>query len=144
LARLQTGAVLRNYLKERVKVEFDRFYQSEGHIGEALDEATGLVDEVMTSGNILTIRGSGIKIDGDDANKAKVGLFFIHAGSGQPFKAAAIAVNEPRTIKAVVPTFPAPPAHYHISIKTQTSAKGGGALLKNIREVRSDFTLSPA
>jgi hypothetical protein len=49
------------------------------------------------------------------------------------------AVNEPKTIKAVVPSFPGP---YFISIKTQGSAKSSSNLLKEIREVRSDFTLT--
>jgi hypothetical protein len=57
LARLQVSAAFRKYLKERVNVEFDGVDQSEGLIAQATDEATELVDEAATIGNLLTIHG---------------------------------------------------------------------------------------
>ena len=58
------------------KIDFDGIDQSDGHIGEAVDEATGLIDEAATVGNILTIHGYGLKIEADDAHKDQVGVFF--------------------------------------------------------------------
>jgi hypothetical protein len=140
-ARMQTSAEFRKYLKEHVKVEFDGIDQNEGHIGEVLDEATGLIDEVATKGNLLTIRGSGLKIEADEANKAGEGLYFVEKISKNPIKAAIIAVNEPKTIKVMVPpsltTGP-----YFLKIVTRSSAKSSGSLLKQTREVISDFTLT--
>jgi hypothetical protein len=56
-ARLQTSAALRRYIRERVQVAFDGIDQRDGLIAEAADEHSGRLDEVMTIGNILTIRG---------------------------------------------------------------------------------------
>ena len=50
-ARLQTSAAFRKYLEQNVKIEFDGIDSNDGHIGEVIDEATGIVDEVMTIGN---------------------------------------------------------------------------------------------
>ena len=56
-ARLQASAALRRYIRERVQVAFDGIDQRDGLIAEAADEHSGRLDEVMTIGNILTIRG---------------------------------------------------------------------------------------
>jgi len=136
-ARLQTSAAFRKYLKERVKVEFCGIDQTDGYIAEAYDEVTETTDDLATGGNILTIRGIGLKIEGD---RDEVGLFF-HPVSGAPeTKVDVIAVNEPRTLKVVVPILDTT-REYVLRLVTQSSAKGGGALLKTKREMRSDFTL---
>ena len=54
-------------------MEFDGIDQRDGLIAEAVDEHTGLLDEVMTIGNLLTLRGYGLKVEAD-ADQA--GLFF--------------------------------------------------------------------
>jgi hypothetical protein len=51
-------------------------------------------------------------------------------------------VNEPRTLKAVVPASLAAGKDYALKVVTQSSARGGGALLKNLREIRSEFKLT--
>ncbi|MDR2701200.1 MAG: DUF4469 domain-containing protein, partial [Spirochaetaceae bacterium] len=137
VARLQTGAHFRKYLQERVQVEFDGIDQSDGLIAEARDEATELVDEAATIGNLLTLHGFGLKLEGDDA----VGLYFEPEEGGTPVKAEIIAVNEPRTLKVIVPALEAGKA-YRLKVVTQSSAKHGSTLLKNPREVRSEFTLT--
>ena len=110
-----------------------------GYIAEVMDEATGITDEVLTKGNLITIRGWGLKIDGETANQNEIGLYFVPvAGGGQSLKAEIIAVNEPRTIKAIVPTGFNSTYPHRIKIVTQTSAKTGGHLLKNIRELWSE------
>jgi hypothetical protein len=140
-ARLQVSAAFRNYLKERVSVDFDGIDLSDGLIAEARDEATGLIDESATVGNILTIHGSGLKIDADEEHKGSVGLFFAGESGASPVKATVIAVNEPRTLKVVVPPL-TEGAHYTLRVVTQTSAKGHSSLLKDVREMRSDFTVT--
>jgi hypothetical protein len=140
-ARLQPSAAFRAYLAEKIRVEFDGIDQTEGHIGEARDEATGLIDDVMTLGNILTVHGAGLKIESDEAHQNDAGLFF-EDGQGAAVKAEAIAVNEPRTLKAVVPVSLTAGTAYRLKIVTQSSARGGGAPLKNLREVHSLFTLT--
>jgi hypothetical protein len=140
LARLQVSAAFRKYLKERVNVEFDGVDQSEGLIAQATDEATELVDEVATIGNLLTIHGFGLKIEGDEGHKDTVGLFF-EPEVGNPVKTEIIAVNEPRTLKVIVPALEAGKA-YTLKAVTQSSAKHSGTLLKETREVRSEFNLA--
>ena len=140
-ARLQVSAAYRQYLRDRVQVVFDGIDQSDGLIAEAIDEATGLIDQAATMNNLLTIRGYGLKIEGDEAHESDVGLYFDN-GQDAPEKAAIIAVNEPRTIKVIVPPTLSGAAQYTLKIVTQSSAKNSGALLKNVREVRSEFTLT--
>jgi len=141
MARLQTSAAFRQYIKEHVQVDFDGVYSADGLIAEALDEATGLIDECATIGNILTIHGSGLKVDADEANRNSVGVFFINTSDQTSVRAHAIAVNEPRTLKVVVPALNAG-TQYALRIVTQSSAKNASSLLKNTREVVAEFTLT--
>ena len=143
VARLQPSLAFRNYLKERVMVEFDGFDEHDGFIAEATDEATGIVDEVMTAGNILTIRGSGIKIESDEAHKSEVGVFF-RSPSGTSTRVDVIAVNEPKTLKVLVPPGLCHGTLYQIEVATQSSVKSSGHVLKNLRNIRSDFMLAAA
>ena len=143
VARLRTSLAFRNYLKEKVKLEFDGIEDGNSIIAEAIDEATGLSGELMTVGNILTIRGAGIKIEGDAAHKDQVGVFF-KPKSGSAVKAPVIAVNEPRTLKVLIPTGLKKGTAYQITVGTQSSAKMNGAILKKVRDITSDFTLVAA
>ena len=140
VARLQTSAAFRKYIRKRVRIEFDGVDQSDGHIGEAEDEA-GLVDETMTTGRLLTIRGSGLKIKADEAHRDEAGLFFEDAGGGRT-RARTVAVNEPKTLKAFVPEELTEGEAYTLVVVTQGSTKRNGRLLKEMRTIRSDFTLS--
>jgi hypothetical protein len=124
-----------------VKVEFDGVDQSDGLIAQATDEATELVDEAATIGNLLTAHGFGLKIEGDEGHRDAVGPLFEPEGGGTAVKTEIIAVNEPRTLKVIVPALEAGKA-YDLKVVTQSSAKGGGALLKKIREMRSEFSLT--
>jgi hypothetical protein len=139
--RMQSTARYREYIRERVKVQFDGIEDTDGVIGEAVDEHTGLVDVTATIGNILTVRGFGLKIEGDDKHKAEVGFFFDDKFN-PPIKAEAVAVNEPRTLKVVVPSTLLVDGEYYLKIVTQTSTHVSGHILKEVREVRSDFVLT--
>ena len=55
---------------------------------------------------------------------------------------AVLAVNEPRTLKAVVPTYLDTGKKYRLMVVTQSSAKGHGYLVKEVRQMRSDFVLT--
>ena len=91
---------------------------------------------MLTKGNLISIRGWGLKIDGTEDNHDAIGLYFVPvAGSGQSPKAEIIAVNEPKTLKAIVPTGTYSNYPHRIKIVTQTSAKSAGNILKNLREV---------
>ena len=140
-ARLQISAAFRKYLKDRVKVDFIGIQDNDGLIAEAKDEATGLVDEVMTIGNILTIHGAGLKIEGDEDSKGTIGVYFS-SETGEPVKAPIVAVNEPRTLKVIVPPELIEGTAYTVTVETKSSVRNGGMTLKNMRQVTSEFSLT--
>ena len=141
VARLQTSAAFRKYLEQKVRVEFDGLEGSDGLIAQATDEVTALVDEVATIGNLLTVHGFGLKIERDEAHKDAIGLFFEPDCGGAPVKADIIAVNEPRTLKVIVPPLKAG-IRYRLKVVTQGSARTSSHLLKELRESLSDFSLT--
>jgi len=64
--------------------------------------------------------------------------------SGMPVKASIIAVNEPRTLKLIVPPGLAKGTAYKVCVTTQSSARGSNHLLKEPQQSISDFTLTVA
>ena len=142
-ARMQTSARFRNYLKDRVKIVIDGIDQNDGYIAEITDETTEAVDDWTAPGHLLTIRGWGLKIDGAEENKNAIGLYFVPVDETlTEVKAEILAVNEPRTVKVIVPHSVATGFKYTLKIVTQTSAKRSGHLMKNSREVHSETILS--
>jgi hypothetical protein len=139
--RIQPSARLRRSIGENVKIVIDGIDQADGLIAEAVDEKTGLVDDVVTIGNLLTIHGYGLKIEGDEAHQAQMGVFFVPP-SGLPLKTELIAVNEPKTLKIVVPSTLTAGTQYTLRIFTMSSAKTHGTLLKEVRDIKSDFKLT--
>jgi hypothetical protein len=95
-----------------------------GFIGEALDEATDLKNEMLTIGNIVDIRGSGLKIASDEEHASEVGFFFTSEATGD-IQATIIPVNEPKLLKILVPPLPA--TEYTILGKKQRRAPEGCA-----------------
>jgi hypothetical protein len=141
--RMEVAADFREYIRERVKVMFDGIDETNGFIGDVLDEETGSVSGVITMGNIIDIRGSGLKIMGDEEHADEVGLFF-QSETSDPIRATIIPVNEPKMLKVLVPML-TPGQDYVITIRTQSSAKHASSImLKNIREMKSDFTVTPS
>jgi hypothetical protein len=142
--RLQAAAAFRTYIKDTVKVDFDGIEDRDGLIAEALDEKTGLIDEAATLGNLLVIRGYGLKIESDAAHAAQVGVFF-EGGPNTPVsvKADILAVNEPRTLKVIVPPTLSVGYPHTLRVVTMSSPHKSAYLLKAPREMRSDFQLIP-
>jgi hypothetical protein len=139
MARMQVSASFREYLKEKVQVQIDGKEDVDGFIAQATDEATGLVDEVATVGNILTIHGYGLKLE--EPKDYNPGVFF-KAASGAPIEATVIAVNEPKTLKIVIPSELTDGTAYQLIVQTWSSIKSYGYLVKDMRDIRSDFTLT--
>jgi hypothetical protein len=76
----------RRYIEEKVSVQFDGFFVSEGIIGSAVDETTGEIDTVATVGGGMTIHGVGLKVGADEAHKSQVGVFLEQSGGGRVSK----------------------------------------------------------
>ena len=128
----QVSPELREYIAGRVQVVFDGIKDTNGFIAEAVDESDGHVNTTMTKNNFLTIRGYGLKIEADEAHTEEAGLFFENEPD-PPIKAELIAVNEPKTLKVVVPTGMPSGRGFYLKIVTQGSAKSAGTLLKDLR-----------
>jgi hypothetical protein len=139
--KLQTSASFREYIKEKVETVIDGVDQRDGLIAEAVDEATGLIDETATIGNILTIRGYGLKLETIEGHHTEAAVFF-KPPAGVPTEVKVIAVNEPRTLKVLVPSTLTVGTSYQLVINTMSSARGGGGVLKKMRDMRSEFTLT--
>jgi len=138
--RMSTNADFRKSIAANVQLVFDGIEQNNGYIAVVDNNADGTSDEVITIGGLMAIRGYGLKIEGDAEHAAQMGVFF-EAEDGSRIKASVIAVNEPKTLKLIVPVTLVEGAYYHLVLLTQSSAKGGGILLKTLREVRSELTL---
>ena len=142
-ARIQVSAEFKKYLQERVEVKLDGMDQRDGMIAEATDEATGLMDDVATIGNILTVRGYGLKLKGSPDNQFTAGVFF-KPPTGVPIEVPIIPVNEPKTLKLLVPPSLTVGTKYQIVVQTWSSARDNGGILKRMRDLRSEFTVTAA
>ncbi|MDR1231446.1 MAG: DUF4469 domain-containing protein [Spirochaetaceae bacterium] len=140
-AGIQAAAAYQRYLRDTVQVQFDGVNEAEGLIAGARDEHTEQDDEVMTIGNLLRVHGYGLKIKADAEHQGAAGLWFDD-GVNAPVKAQIVAVNEPKNLKVVVPASLVAGTDYALKVVTQFPGHGGGKLLKDLREVRSDFTLT--
>jgi hypothetical protein len=99
------------------------------------------VDETATIGNILTIRGYGLKLETAEGHHVEAAVFFKPA-TGVPTEVKVIAVNEPRTLKVLVPAELVEGTAYQIVVNTMSSTRNSGVTLKKMRDMRSDFTVT--
>ena len=137
---LAINAQLREYLAEKINLQFDGIENNEGFIATLTDTRTGETNLVLTGPFIL--HGTGLKITSDADHANDVGLFYENAATGVRSKEYDynILQNEPKVL-SVSAWNVAPDASYYIVIRTQSSVKGN-AILKDVREVKSDFTVA--
>jgi hypothetical protein len=114
---------------------------NQGSIYEMVDESNGQVDETCSMGQLFTIHGTGLKVEGDADHTAVVGVFFETLQSTGLWKAQVVAVNEPKTLKVIVPTMPTPNTA-KVKVITQSMVSGGSRPMKEIREVTSSVVLT--
>jgi hypothetical protein len=141
--RMNAAPAFRQYIREHVHFDFKGIDETSGHMFTFLNEATG-ADDDLTPGGLFRINGTGLKIahDEEQVHIAAVGLWLVPAtGQASPIRVTALAVNEPRTVVAVIP-FNIPQGTYFIEIVTQSPVKSTGKFLKNPRTVRSEQTFT--
>jgi hypothetical protein len=138
--RLQPSRELEAYIKKNVSIAIDGKLDCGGLIAEAVDEATSKTNESATIGGVLTVHGHGLKIKADEANRAHAGLFFADSDGG--LTRAKVMVNEPLTLKAIVPADLTVGAAYTLVVVTQGSARTSDHILKELREAHSRFALT--
>ena len=141
LALLNSNPVFVQMLEGPFSVVFEPAGKGGGFMDRALDEATGLINDCLTPGKLLTVHGVGLKIEPGDADNADVGLTFMNITNGRNTPADTVVVNKRSALKVVIPpnlTF----GVYILRLVTYSRLKGFGPLLKEPRKIVSDFTLS--
>jgi hypothetical protein len=138
--RLSVSSDFRNYIREHVQLEFDGIESNNGYIANVDDNADGTTDDVITVGGLIAVHGYGLKIESDAEHADQTGIFFEDL-NGVRTKAEVVAVNEPKTLKLIVPATLTPDVDYYLVVVTQSSAKSSNHILKELREVRSEFAL---
>jgi hypothetical protein len=91
---------------------------------EVRDSKSKKIDEILTSGGVVELLGSNIKIDGDDPS---IGLYFVPT-TGAELKSETIVTNKPSSVIATIPALA--PGTYKIRLSTQFS---GGKTVKDVR-----------
>jgi hypothetical protein len=92
-------------------------------IQEVKDSVSGAVNDRLTAGGVVELRGYSLKIEGDSP---ACGLWFVAEG-GQETKAVTVIENKPSRILAMIPVLSA--GNYQMKVVTQFS--GGGRFLLN-------------
>ncbi|MDR3351215.1 MAG: DUF4469 domain-containing protein [Prevotellaceae bacterium] len=141
--RLTLAPGLRKYLAEKVTLQFAGIERNEGFIRSLLDRTTGETDTVLTPGGLFILRGGGLKITSDAEHAGDAGLYYEDAETGARLREddRNIVLNEPSTLGAAACGV-TPGRTYYIIVRTQSKAGRGGKLLKHVREVRSEFTVT--
>jgi hypothetical protein len=130
------GEVLRRGLDE-VEVEITGTGEAGIIIFEVVDVKTGSISDRITPNRNLRIRGSKLKLAGDNPD---VGVYFINEATGGQVKVDAdeIVDNKPSELMIVVPQLEA--GLYLVKVITQFSS--GSALLKEPRTATFDKILN--
>ena len=113
-----TKGVLLREAEKNVKFEKTNAVAPQPQIQEVKDSVSGRVNERLTAGGVVEMRGYNLKIDGDDAT---CGLWFV-AGNGQETKAMTIIENKPARIIAMIPALAG--GNYQVKVVTQHTVSG--------------------
>lgn len=110
--------------------------ESAAIILEVKDVRSGTVNDLLTPGKNLRVKGSKIKVSGNDPS---VGVFFIDTASQSriPVETSDIVMNNPSELIVVIPDLPA--GTYRIEVVTQHSS---GKLLNEPRTATLDKLLT--
>jgi hypothetical protein len=135
---------LRKYLEENVQVQFDGIENNDGYLASILDKKSDKTDTVLTPGGLFVLRGSGLKIASDKEHADKAGLFYEKVEDGTRIREEMVNVaqNDRSIVSALFTQTLEADKEYRIVICTQTSAVNSSRLLKNLREVKSDFVVT--
>jgi hypothetical protein len=121
---LTKGTLLRE-AERNVKLEKINVSAPMPQIQEVKDSVSGSVNERLTPGGVVELRGYGLRIDGDDP---ACGLWFT-SGTGDELKAPVIIENKPSRIIAMIPALPEGTKVSTVRIRVVTQYSGGGKFL---------------
>ena len=118
------GKVLKDAVN-KIHVEKTTTPEAIPHILEVKDSVSGSINDQITSGGVLEITGSLLKIEGDNPQN---GVYLV-ASDGTQNKVATLADNKPARLFVILPKLTA--GKYTLQITTQYN--GGGSGLKQPR-----------
>jgi hypothetical protein len=141
--RLNLAAEAREYFANHVTVEINGKEDNAGYIATFSDKRTDETNTVITPGGLFILRGIGLKITSDEEHADQVGLYCEDAETGTRLRQDMrnIVQNEPTVISGQAPSDLSSGKSYYIVIRTQSQVRGS-ILLKHIREVKSEFTVT--
>ena len=136
VVRLGPSAEYREYVKERVKIDFSGIALPKGILTHFFDLDENEVNTIFVPGNQFSVRGKGIRAAGPDPS---CGIFFSNASDPlQEVRVTRIADNTQTKIIGICPNTTW--LYSKIVIRTQYF----GSLtrfLKNVRVIESNFTI---
>lgn len=136
--RFGARAKLRKLAME-IEVEVESIADGAGFIDMFIDYEEDSTNSLFVPGNQFAIRGSKIKVEGDDPN---IGVFFVPEDDPSgAVKMTRLAQNNPSMITGIAPAT----GHQYNRIEIRTQYSGaGGKFLKTLRTIISPFTLEEA
>ena len=117
-----TKGILLREAEKNVKFEKTNTLAPLPQIQEVKDSVSGKVNETLTAGGVIEVRGYNLRIEGDDP---ACGLWFVN-DNGYEVKASVIIENKPSRILAMIP----PLQVDNCRIKVATQYANGVKLLK--------------
>jgi hypothetical protein len=138
---------MQKYLHEHIQLQFLGKKDTNGFIGEVIDRMTGGVNETIHPGKLFEITGAGLKITADATHADDVGIYLESAADGTRVRIdpLSIGLNERTRLAASAPNATEIPtgSQWYMIVRTQETAKEhGGQILKHVREMKSNFTLT--
>jgi hypothetical protein len=134
--RFRTRSPLRD-LAERIEIFVEGIADTGAFIDEFTDLNTGLINEKATAGGQFILTGGKIKIAGDSGT---TGLYFVPTDDSVSFKVTAVlAENDRSQLIGIIPSL-LPAKVYRLEVRTQFT--NGSTLLKELRTIKSDFTVT--
>jgi hypothetical protein len=147
-ARLNVAPELRKFFSDNVKPEIIGVEENTGIIAEVINRVTGETNLTVHPNSLFAIRGVGLKIAADADHLADTGIYFENAETGVRVKVNPldVDVNTTHALHAIAPSSTNIPAgqQFYVTVRTQTTVQHGSTLLKSVREMKSDFTVTSA
>ncbi|MDR3133876.1 MAG: DUF4469 domain-containing protein [Prevotellaceae bacterium] len=147
-ARLNVAPELQKFFGQSVRPDIIGVEENTGFITEVINKVTGEVDLTVRPNSLFEIRGVGLKVAADAKHADDIGIYFEHATTGTRVKVNPldVDVNTPRSLHLIAPRVSDIPVgeSYYVVVRTQASITRGNTLLKEVREMKSDFTITSA
>ena len=127
-------------LAEEIEIEVEGVADNTGFIDTFTDFEEDSINGIFVPGNQFAIRGSRIKIEGNDPNN---GVYFVPVDNpAVAIKVSRLAENSPTKLTGLIPE-DAWHTQNRIEIRTQFSSTGSKAL-RTPRTIKSAFTIEAA